>query len=79
LREIEAVDAERIDAGNALRAVGDVHRPRQVVEENAHDLAEAEGDDGQVVAAQLERRRPSSRPKNAASAAPIGTITQKGR
>ena len=42
---------------DALRAVGDVDRARQVVEEDAHDLAEAERDDGKVVAAQLERRR----------------------
>ena len=57
LREAERADAERIDARDALRAVGDVHRPRQVVEEDADDLAEAERDDGEVVAAQLERRR----------------------
>ena len=55
--EAEAAESERVDAGDALRAVGDVHRARQVVEEDADDLAEAERDDGEVVAAQLERRR----------------------
>jgi hypothetical protein len=53
----ELAEAERIDAADALRAIGDVHRPREVVQEDADDLAEAEGDDGEVVAAQLERRR----------------------
>ena len=42
---------------DALRPVGDVDRRVQVVEEDADDLAEAERDDRQVVAAQLQRRR----------------------
>ncbi len=40
-----------------LRTVGDVDRRVQVVEEDADDLAEAERDDGEIVAAQLERGR----------------------
>ncbi len=55
-REIEAADAERVDQRDALRAVGDVDRLRQVVQEDADDLAEAQRDDRQIVAAQLERR-----------------------
>jgi hypothetical protein len=50
-------DAHRVDAGDAFRAVGDVHRRIQVVHENAHDLAETEGDDGQIIAAQAQCRR----------------------
>jgi hypothetical protein len=42
---------------DALRTVGDVERLREVVHEDAHDLAEAERDDGEVVAAQAKSRR----------------------
>ena len=42
---------------HALRAVGDVDRRVQIVQEDADDLAEAERDDGEVVAAQPQRRR----------------------
>ena len=31
-------------------------RPK-IIEKNAHDFAEAEGDDGQIIAAQFQRRR----------------------
>ena len=48
---------ERVDQRDALRPVGEVDRLRQVVEEDADDLAEAERHDREVVAAQLQRRR----------------------
>jgi hypothetical protein len=56
-REIDAAEPERIDQREALRPVGDVDRPRKIVEEDPHDLAEAERDDRKVVAAQLQRWR----------------------
>ena len=56
-REFEGAKADRIDQRDALRPVGDIDRRIQVVEENADDFAETEGDDGQIVAAQLECRR----------------------
>ena len=55
--KLKLADAERVDQRDALRAVGDVDRLRQVVQEDAHDLAEAQRDDREVVAAQLQRRR----------------------
>jgi hypothetical protein len=55
--KLEIADRHRVDQGDALRPVGDVDRRIQIVEEDADDLAETEGDDGQIVAAQLERRR----------------------
>ena len=48
---------DRIDQRDSLRAIGDVHRPIQVVQENADDLAEPQCDDGEIVAAQAQRRR----------------------
>ena len=56
-REVEAADPERVDQRDSLRSVGEVDRLRQVVEEDADDLAEAQRDDREVVAAKLERRR----------------------
>jgi hypothetical protein len=58
-------DRDLVDPGDALGAVGDVDRRVEVVEEHAHDLAEAEGDDRQVVAAQLQRRRPEQHAEEA--------------
>src|SRR5205085_9073869 len=55
--EAEIAKVERIDACDALRTVGDVDRAREVVEEDAHDLAKSQGNDRKVIAAQLERRR----------------------
>ena len=54
--EREPADAERIDQVDPLRPVGEVDRRIQVVEEDPDDLAEAERDDRQVVAAQLQGR-----------------------
>ncbi|OIQ66508.1 hypothetical protein GALL_519200 [mine drainage metagenome] len=45
-----------MNARNALRSVGDVDRGIQVVHENADDLTEPQGDNGEVIAAQLEHR-----------------------
>src|SRR5690606_31040053 len=55
--EHELADLEAVDAVDALRPVGDVDRRVEIIEENADDLAEAQRDDGQVVAAQLQRGR----------------------
>src|SRR4029077_17787013 len=55
--ETEGAETERVDARDALRAIRNVDGLRQVVEKNAHDLAEAERDDRKVVAAQFERGR----------------------
>ena len=52
--KFEGAEPERVDARNALRAVGDIDRLRQIVEKNADDLAEAQGDDGEVIATQFE-------------------------
>ena len=50
-RQVPAEQVDRVDHVDALRAVGDVHRVVQVEHEDAHDLAEAEGDDGEVIPA----------------------------
>ena len=63
--ELEIADSHRIDQGDALRTVGDVDRCVQVVHENAHDFAEAEGDDGQIIPTQLERGRTEEHAKDA--------------
>ena len=57
LAEAHAQDRDLVDAADALRPVGDVDRRVEVVHEHAHDFAEAEGDDREVVAAQLQGRR----------------------
>ena len=79
LREAEGAEAERIDQRDALRAVGDVDRLRQVVQEDADDLAEAERHDREVVAAELERGRAEQHAEHAGDGAPIGRMTQNGR
>ena len=48
--ELELADNDRIDHRDALGPVGNVDRRVQVVHEYAHDLAEAEGDDRQIIA-----------------------------
>ena len=55
--ELDAEEGDAVDLVDALGAVGQVDRAVQVVEEDADDLAKTQGDDGQVVAAQLERGR----------------------
>ena len=55
--KLEIAERHRVDQGNALRAVGDVDRRIQVIHEDTDDFAKAERDDGQVIAAQLQRRR----------------------
>src|SRR5690606_32567472 len=55
--EGELADGEGIDAVYALRTVGDVDGRIQVVHEDAHDFAEPQGHDGQVVAPQLQGGR----------------------
>ena len=57
LAEGDAEDRDLVDAGDAFRAVRDVDRRVEVVHEDADDLAEAERDDREIVAAQLQRRR----------------------
>ena len=57
LRERDAADFDRVDQVDALRAVGDVDRRVQVVQENADDFTEAQRDDREVVPAQPERGR----------------------
>ncbi len=64
LAQVQAEDADRIDLTYPLRTVGDVHRVVQVVHEDADDFAEAERDDGQVVAAQLEHRHAEDDPRD---------------
>ena len=63
--ELEASDRHRVNQRNALRAVGDIDRRVQVVEEDADNFTETERDDGQIVAAQLERWRTEQDTKNA--------------
>ena len=58
LREGHAVDRDRVDDVHALRSVGDIDRGVQIVQKDADDLAEAERHDGEVVAAQPQRRCP---------------------
>ncbi|MNE12298.1 hypothetical protein D3C80_1050860 [compost metagenome] len=53
---------QRGDVADALRPVGEVYRLVEIVHEDADDLAKAQGDDGQVVAAQLEHRRADQHP-----------------
>ena len=60
-----AKDADRIDQVHPLRAVGDVDRRIQVVHEDTDDLAEAEGHDGQVIAAQFQCRGTEQRAEQA--------------
>ena len=55
--KLEAEQIQRIDPGNAFCAVGDVDRTVEVAHQDADNFAEPEGDDGQIVAAQLQRRR----------------------
>ena len=57
LGQRDAAQVDRIDAGDALRPVGDVDRCVQVVHENTHDFPETERDDGQVIATQAQGRR----------------------
>ena len=57
LAQGNAADGDRVDQVDALRTVGDIDRRVEVVEKDADDLAEAQGDDGEVVAAQAQGRR----------------------
>ena len=57
LAQIDAEEADRIDRPEALGAVRDVEGMSHVVDQDAHDLAEPERHDGQVIAAQLQRGR----------------------
>src|SRR5450830_661546 len=50
----DAEDADGVDEVDALGPVGDVDGGVEVVHEDADDFAEAERDDGEVVAAQLQ-------------------------
>ena len=52
-----AADLNRLDAGNAARTVGEIKRLRQVIQKNANNLAEAQGDDGEIVASQFQSGR----------------------
>ena len=59
---IEPVDRELrhgrpLDRGDALRAVGEIEGFVEVVGEHPDNLAEAEGDDGQVIAPQPQDRQ----------------------
>src|SRR5690606_39899657 len=55
--EDEVSHLEGIDAVDTLGAVRNIDGGIQVVHEDADDLAEAQGDDGEVIASQLKRRR----------------------
>ena len=63
--EGETGHAHRVDQVHALRAVGEIEWRVQVVHENADDLAEAKGDDGQVIAAQSQCGRPQQHTEQA--------------
>jgi hypothetical protein len=76
LAELPAEDGRRVDRADALRAVGDVDRRVEVEQEHADDLAEAERDDREVVAAQLERRRAEQHAEEAGERAPAGITSQ---
>src|SRR6202163_4819735 len=56
-RKGEAAEAKRIDQVDALRAVGDIERSIEVVQEDTDDLAETERYDREIVAAELQRGR----------------------
>ena len=80
LCEGEAADAKRIDQVDALGAVGDVERSIEVVQEDADDLAETERYDGEVVAAELQRRCAEQYAESAGDSAALkGRMTQNGR
>jgi hypothetical protein len=51
----------------------------QVVHEDPHDLAEAQRDDGEVVAAQAQRGQAEDDPGQRRKPAPSGSTSQKGR
>jgi len=55
--QVHAEQVHRVDLGDAFGAVGDVHRAVEVAQQDADDLAKAQGHDGQVVAAQAQGRR----------------------
>src|SRR3546814_10374832 len=57
--EGEFADGEGIDTVDALGAIGDVDRRIKVVHEDAYDFAKAQGNDGQVIATQLQGGRRS--------------------
>src|SRR5690606_24119815 len=52
--EVQPENGHRINLPDAFRPVGDVDRVIQVVHENADNFPETQGDDGQVIPAQLE-------------------------
>jgi len=58
---VHGIDAEAMAeqswCGDAVQAGGAVGQVRPVAHHDRHDLAEAQGDDGKVVAAQPQRRR----------------------
>jgi len=55
--ERKAPEPDGVDQVHPLGAVGDIDRRIEVQQEDADDLAEAEGDDREVVAAQSQRGR----------------------
>ncbi|OTP72160.1 hypothetical protein PAMC26510_22210 [Caballeronia sordidicola] len=57
LRQIKPEQRHRIDARDPLRPVRDVDRTIQVVHEDPDDFPEAQGHDGEIIAAQTKRRR----------------------
>jgi hypothetical protein len=62
---LKSADRHRVNQRDALRPVGDIDRRIQVVEEDADNFTETERDDGQIVAAQLERWRTEQDAKDA--------------
>jgi hypothetical protein len=56
-QETECADFQRIDAVDPLRSAGDVDRLVEVIDEDTNDLAETEGDDCQIIAAESQRRK----------------------
>ena len=56
---------QRVNQRDALRPIGDIERPVQVVQEHADDFPEAQRDDGEIVAAQAQRRCAEQDPEKA--------------
>ncbi len=59
------VGRSALDRGDALRAVGEVERFVQVVGQHADHFAEAQRDDGQVVAAHAQHRQAQEQARQA--------------
>lgn len=79
--EVVSEEDEVGDVGYAVGAVGDLGSGYavEVADGDAEDLAEAEGDDGEVVAAEPEGRCADDDAEDEETAAPVRTAAQKGK